>query len=82
MKVELRMAYEWTCEDCGRNNFKSSLEMDSGEEGRLNDLKRLGMVEEFSETIPEELEGGKLFSVPSDVVCTHCGSAFETFYDY
>lgn len=76
-KVEMRPAYEWICEDCGKSNFESCIvaEMSDGE--RLEQVKRMGLVDEFQTEMPEELQGD-FVTYPDNVTCGHCGTVFET----
>lgn len=81
MKVEMRTAYEWTCEECGRNHFHSAMVADFTEEDRLETAKRLGLVEEFASEVPEDMQGD-FVTYPESVTCPDCGSEFETVHPH
>lgn len=80
-KVELQHAWEWICEDCGRNNFSSAVVAEMPPEERLQFAKDQGMVDEFATEVPEELRDGDFMTMPTEVTCSHCGSEFETLHD-
>lgn len=76
-KVEMRPAYQWTCDSCGRDQFESAIVADFSEEDRLETAKSLGLVEEYATEIPEDLTGD-FMTYPDSVKCNHCDSEFET----
>ncbi len=45
---------------------------------KLQFAKHHGMIEEFVEELPEELQDADLMSQPIDVTCNFCNSRFET----
>ena len=55
-KVEMRPAYEWTCEDCGRNQFVSSMVAEFTDEDKIAQAKHLGLIEEYEDEVPEEFD--------------------------
>lgn len=63
----MRIAYEWTCEECGRNQFESAITME------LTDEERQEMSEDFAEG-----EGVDFVSYPDEVTCPDCGTTYET----
>lgn len=67
--VELRPAYEWTCEDCGRVNFVSAVVQELSPEDR-RELEADAGVE------PGDLKRVDLVSYPDEVECMHCHSEF------
>jgi len=75
--VEMRPAYEWTCDSCGRNQFESAMAADFGDADRLAAAKEAGLVDEFADEIPDELTGD-FVTYPDSVTCRHCGALFET----
>jgi len=77
MKIEMRPAYEWTCESCGRNQFESAMVADFSEEERLQTAKAMGLVDEYCTEVPEDLTGD-FVTHPETVRCNHCGESFET----
>lgn len=67
-KVEMRLAYEWTCPSCGRDNFERALVAELSTEDKAEMLEDLGY----------EPEPGEFMTRPDDVTCPHCGAEFET----
>lgn len=65
-KVELHQAFQWTCEECGRDNFARAVVPESLE----------GQIPEGLEL--EDFEGGQWVTAPNRVTCEHCGERFET----
>lgn len=76
-RVEMRPAYEWTCENCGRNCFESAIVCELTPEDRLEQAMFMGLVDEYEEKIPEEMQG-EFLSYPESVTCPHCQSEFAT----
>jgi hypothetical protein len=70
-KVELRPAYEWTCEDCGADNFEGGVIVELDEQMK-EDLAKSGLDD------PPMLETGYWQTQPEQVTCKHCDSEFET----
>ena len=79
MKVEMRPAYQWTCDACGLDSFEPAMIADFSEEDRLQTAKELGIVDEFAETVPEDMIGD-FVTYPMQVECQHCGAKFETMH--
>lgn len=77
MKVEMRPAYEWTCDECGRNQFESAMLADFSEEDRLETAKQCGLIEGYATEIPDDLTGD-FVTYPEQVTCKHCGTTYET----
>jgi rubredoxin len=63
--VELRPAYEWTCEGCGRDNFEKACVPCMSEE----DVRSLKAEWGIS-------DDGEFVQMPESVVCPHCGQKF------
>lgn len=80
-KIEMRPAYQWTCDECGRDQFESAMVADFTEEDRLETAKSLGMIDEYCTEIPEDLEGD-FVSHPERVKCNACGAEFETVHPH
>lgn len=76
-RVEMRPAYEWTCEVCGRNNFESGVVCELTNEDRIDQARFMGLIDEFAEMVPEELQG-EYVSYSDSVTCPHCQSEFPT----
>lgn len=66
-KVELRPAFEWTCDDCGIINFSSLY---------IPDVDELDQIAEDM-GIPED-EICHIGLMPDIVTCKDCNSKFET----
>lgn len=69
MKVRLRPAYAWTCEECGRDNFAAGVVPEFSEE-EIAELREQHGVEDYVT--------GDFVEMPTSVVCQHCGEKFET----
>ena len=69
--VPVRVVYEWTCEDCGRDNIcrPISAEEDMPADEAAEAKAALGI---------EPWEEGQLVCVPDTVTCAYCGSEFRT----
>lgn len=62
--IELRPAFEWTCEECGRNTYASMI--------RVEDPRVIADIEEEFGTC------GALGMAPKNVTCPHCGTQYKT----
>ncbi len=69
----MRAAWEWTCEECGRDSFERSIEI-KATETEIRRQFELSMTEE----IPDSMLQGSYFCYPDYVRCRHCGCVFET----
>lgn len=69
-RVELRPAYAWDCESCGRENFASGLvpEMSEEEMAELRDDYGLQPWDDV----------GDFIELPPTVKCAHCETEFRT----
>jgi len=67
--IELRPAYAWDCDHCGRENFLRGVvpEMSPEEEQALKE--EMGI---------ESYDEGKIMLMPQIVQCPHCNSQFQT----
>lgn len=69
--VELHMAFMWTCDGCGRDNFERSVSVEP----------------DSVDSLPVSLDGVpegervKIQSFPGQVYCTHCDCEFSTVFD-
>ena len=72
-RVGVRAAWEWTCEECGRDSFERSIEIKAtaAEIRRHFDLSP-------TEVISELILQGSYFCYPEQVECGYCGSVYET----
>lgn len=69
-KVELRPAYEWTCDECGRGCFVGGVIVEV-DEAMKADLRKSNLDK------PPMLETGYWQTEPTEVACSHCGAEFE-----
>lgn len=81
VKVEMRPAYQWTCDNCGRDQFESAMVAEFSEEDRLETAKQIGLVDEFCTEIPEDMTGD-FVTHPEHVKCNVCGHEFETVHPH
>lgn len=67
--IELRPAYEWTCPECGRDNFERAVvaEMSAEEDAELR-----------AEHGVESERAGEWLLGPVEVECPHCEAVFRT----
>ncbi len=72
-RVGVRAAWEWTCEECGRDSFERSIEVKASEA----EIRREFELSPTDE-IPEPLYQGSYYCYPHFVRCGHCGCVFET----
>jgi hypothetical protein len=68
MMVELRPAYVWDCEECGRENFHRGLVPELSAEERYELLESHGL---------DAWEAGAFVAMPERVICSYCGSTFQ-----
>lgn len=64
--VELRLAFEWTCDTCGRDNFERGVPAD--------DNDRQAVAEQLGE---EAIVNSEWITKPDEVECEYCGDWFE-----
>lgn len=67
--VELRPAYEWTCEECGRDQFAKVVIPEMSDEDATELANDLGFDPE---------DGGRFMYIPEQVTCCFCKSQFTT----
>jgi hypothetical protein len=72
MKIELRPAFAWTCEECGEENFASAIraEMSPDDLAELRDDHGI-----------EPHEDGEFLTAPCEVTCFYCDTTFEAIDD-
>lgn len=71
-KVEIRPAYEWTCDNCGCDQFERAIiaELTPDEIREIQDQMDIDD--------PAEFESGQWQLAPVDVKCKNCGAEYET----
>lgn len=67
MLVELRPAYEWTCEDCGRDNFVRAVVPSLSPE-EIEEIREDHGIDDW--------QPGDWYTRPDSVTCEHCGAEF------
>jgi hypothetical protein len=67
-KIHLRLAFNWTCPECGRDHFEMPLSPDMGDK-EIEAMKWEHGIEPRS--------AGEFLSVPGEVFCKHCSVLFE-----
>lgn len=77
MQVELRPAFEWTCETCGRNQYESGIVAEMSPEDRIRLAASMGIGPEDIADCSEQLSG-EFMLMPEQVICEACGSEFTT----
>jgi hypothetical protein len=70
-KVELRPAYEWTCPECGKDQFERGIVVELSEE-EMSEMR-------WDHGIDEESTGNWM-EQPNRVMCKSCGLAFFTIH--
>lgn len=65
--VELRPAYAWDCDECGRENFARAV---------VPELSPDELEELRSEHGIDPWDAGDFVTMPSRVECTYCGAVF------
>jgi len=80
--VELRPAHEWTCPECGRDQFERCYVPDFAEEelAELNEAIHEGSEDDYTEQYDDDMRngGGVLVFCPSSVVCKFCERRFDS----
>lgn len=76
MKVELRDAFVWTCDECGRDNFIHAQIIDT--EGLSeSELQTHGIIED-----DESIDEFEYFvRYPDSVKCPHCNAVYEVAHE-
>lgn len=62
--VELIQEWEWVCDECGRNNYASSMKAELSEEDADKAREEFGY-------------DGEWVTKPDSVKCSHCGAEFD-----
>lgn len=70
-KVELHNAYQWDCEECGKENFCRAVTVEMTPE----DIEEM-QAEHGGDS--EDWQTGEWMTRPDEVTCAHCGKTFET----
>jgi len=65
--VEIRPAYSWTCDECGRDNFGSAICIEDTE-----------LAEGLAEEYDTQGRDGQFINLPKYVCCVFCHTRYET----
>jgi hypothetical protein len=80
-KVELRPAYTWTCDECGRDQFERGFVFDTSvaDDHEIQTLCDKADIsrEEYEAICNAEGEGGMFMMSPKSVTCSACLAKFE-----
>ena len=76
MEVDLRLAFEWTCEECGRDIFEHAITIDKSSFDK-EELEEI--IESFG---LDEHEEGVLQMAPQEVLCPYCKIKYKIKMDY
>ncbi|MFZ5831957.1 MAG: hypothetical protein ACOY3P_17880 [Planctomycetota bacterium] len=69
--VELRPAYVWDCQECGREVFERGVVCEADAESEAEMREEHGI---------EPWEEGAWIMMPETVACPHCGATFATHH--
>ena len=75
-KVELRQAYRFDCEECGKVNFLIPEGVELTREEEEADFREMYGYGEFDE-LPPNWQACEHFAVPKNVVCEQCAEVYE-----
>lgn len=75
--IEIRQAFAWTCEDCGRDQFERAIVVQPEEIDPEDIPVGTADAEEIREWI-EHGGSGDFLRAPASVRCRHCGAEFGT----
>lgn len=78
-KVEIRLAFEWTCEECGKDNFEHTITQTLTRDQQRAMFEEHNIINEW-EDVPENM-GFEFNACPKIVKCDYCGEEFETTED-
>jgi hypothetical protein len=75
-EVELRHAFIWTCENCGRDHFERAIELDheAVRESLKREVANVGKVLDKAGLS----HGGSFVMEPTHVACSFCGATYRT----
>ena len=73
-EVEIRPAFEWTCDECGRDNYEKCLIVDLSQEQAAEIMRGIVDIEDDDDMNFT----GSFSACPTDVKCRFCKSEFVT----
>lgn len=77
MKVELKEAFWWFCDNCAAENYARAKQAELNDSDAEEAYRRFHMLEEWAE-LPEDWRSFKMLEQPKFVECPVCGERFET----
>lgn len=66
-RIDLRYAFEWTCDECGRDNYARAVPVSLSPE----EMDALSSIE------GDDVREDELFTSPDTVTCIHCKVTFQ-----
>jgi hypothetical protein len=73
----LRQAFEWTCDNCGHDQFERAITLDRESDQYKHLVKDHRPTEEFLETQFEVEIQTDLLMAPDFVTCNSCGAKYQ-----
>ncbi len=77
IRVELKLAYHWHCENCGDVNFTLPQKAELTDDEAEMCYRQEHELDAWSE-LPANWRDFEMVQIPSVVTCSECGSKFET----
>lgn len=74
--VELKTAYHWLCEECGRDNYSLPMKMEFAPGEKEEYFRKFHRMEAFEE-LPDEWEMFECVHIPDEVECQACHAVFK-----
>jgi len=78
-KATLRTAFEWTCEECGIDQFVSCIAWEGSIEDKVQAAREMGVIDVYQDE--NDFPEGELMAAPVEVECKDCHAKFETEFD-
>ena len=78
--AEMRIAFSWICDECGRENFESPFAYEMTDENREDVFRQLHDLEPWQQ-LPDNWEEFNTLKMPVSVMCRSCGEVHDTIYD-
>jgi hypothetical protein len=69
MAVEMRKAWQWTCDNCGRDNYTIAVAPEMSPEDKERMLKKFDI---------DGIDDKSIHTYPDEVTCQYCKCKFET----
>lgn len=78
--VELRSAFHWFCEACGRTNFSLPAKMEFAPGEKAGIFREVQGLDDDT-PLPDGWEAFEMMEMPERVKCEVCGAEFDTMPD-